>query len=165
MANAAGDRWIARERCARVHACNTEVWHVPDDLCKTLSTQSQITDDAKTTGMGKLNLDQLQAGMVLAADVVDRNHRVLLKAGIALTEKHLTVLRQWGITEADIQGVTREELNAQESVELDQDLLAHAETSYRELFRHADMQHPFNQELMRLNVLRTVQRTMRGLES
>lgn len=115
--------------------------------------------------MGKLNFDQLQAGMVLAADIVDRNNRVLLKAGIALTEKHLTVLRQWGITEADIQGVSREELDAQECLELDQDLLAHAEASYRELFQHADMHHPFNQELMRLNVLRTVQRTMRGLGS
>jgi hypothetical protein len=114
--------------------------------------------------MGKLNLDQLQPGMVLAADIFDRNNRVLLKAGLALTDRHLTVLRQWGVTEADVQGIDREEINAQESMELDHELLAHAEESYRSLFRYADLQHPFNQELFRLCVMRTVRRTMKGME-
>ncbi len=114
--------------------------------------------------MGKLNLDQLRPGMVLAADILDRNRRVLLKAGLELTERHLTVLRQWGVPEADVQGVDREEINAQECMELDQELLAHAEASYRSLFRHCDLQHPFSQELLRLCVVRAVQQTMKGME-
>ncbi len=115
--------------------------------------------------MGKLNFDQLRPGMVLAGDVLDRNSRVLLKAGLELTERHLTILRQWGVTEADVQGVDRGEVYAQECLELDQDLLAQAEMSYRDLFRHCDLHHPFNQELLRLCIIRTVERTMKGMMS
>jgi hypothetical protein len=113
--------------------------------------------------MGKLNLDQLRPGMVLAAHVLDRNGRVLLKSGLELTEKYLTILRQWGITEADIEGIDRDEANTQEALELDPDLLAHADASYRKLFCHADLGHPFNQELMRISVHRMVRRAMQGV--
>lgn len=113
--------------------------------------------------MGKINLDQLRPGMVLAADVLDRNKRVLLKAGFELTEKALTILRQWGVTEADIEGIDREEANTQEILELDPELLSHAEASYRELFRHNDITHPFIKELMRLSIRRMVLRTMQGV--
>jgi len=110
--------------------------------------------------MGRLNLDEIQPGMLIASDVLDRNGRVLLKQGLQITEKHLTILKQWGVTDADIEGVSREEINAQAIEALDKDALSKAESEYEELFRHADREHPFNQELFRLSVLRRVHRTM-----
>ncbi len=106
--------------------------------------------------MGKLNLDQIQPGMALASDVFDRNGRILLKAGMVLSDKHLTILKQWGITDADISGIEREEVNAQITQALDPDALAHAETLHKNLFRHTDMESPFISELYRLAVLRHV---------
>ncbi len=53
--------------------------------------------------MAKINADYLQQGMVLNGDVHDLNGRLMLRAGTALTEKHLHILKTWGITEADIQ--------------------------------------------------------------
>lgn len=106
--------------------------------------------------MGKLNLDQIQPGMALASDVFDRNGRILLKAGMVLSEKHLTILKQWGVTDADIVGIDREEINAQITQALDPDALAHAESVYKNLFRHTDRESAFINELYRLSVLRHV---------
>lgn len=112
--------------------------------------------------MGKLNLDQIQPGMALASDVFDRNGRILLKAGMVLSDKHLTILRQWGITDADITGIEREEVNAQIAQALDPDALAKAESLYNELFRHVDRESPFISELYRLSVIRHVNQQTYG---
>lgn len=108
--------------------------------------------------MGRLNLDEISPGMTLASDVLDRSGRVLLKSGLQVTEKHLTILKQWGITDADILGVDRDEINAKTIESFDQDILTACETEKRELFHHADMSHPINQELFRLSVLRSMKR-------
>ncbi|MEK7250128.1 MAG: hypothetical protein AAB209_06855 [Bacteroidota bacterium] len=110
--------------------------------------------------MGKLNLDEIQPGMVLAADVLDRNGRVLLKNGLEITTTYLMILKQWGITDADIQGISREEMNAKVAESLDKELLAKTEAEFQEVFLHADRQHSFNQELFRLSVLRAVHKKM-----
>ncbi|MCW5895123.1 MAG: hypothetical protein KIT50_05950 [Bacteroidetes bacterium] len=83
---------------------------------------------------------------------------MLLKSGLQVTEKHLTILKQWGITDADILGVDRDEINAKIIESFDKDILTACETEKRELFHHADMSHPLNQELFRLAVLRTIRR-------
>jgi hypothetical protein len=115
--------------------------------------------------MGKLNLDEIQPGMTLAADVLDRNGRILLKGGLSINEKHLKILKQWGVTEADISGVDREEINAQVTQNLAPEMLAKAEAYCSGLFRHADMQLPVNQELFRLSVLRYVNQHLEGVAS
>lgn len=53
--------------------------------------------------MARLPLDSLQAGMILSADAIDPNGRVLLRAGVTLTESHLRVFRMWGLGAADIE--------------------------------------------------------------
>ena len=60
--------------------------------------------------MGLINLENIEAGMVLAAEAKARNGRVLLPAGATVTEKHLGIFKAWGVTEADIQGVTRRDV-------------------------------------------------------
>jgi hypothetical protein len=114
--------------------------------------------------MGRLNLDEIQAGMVIATDVLDRNGRVLLKTGLQINDKHLKILKQWGITDADIQGVSREEVTAAAIQNLDKDALAQAQEHYTTLFRHTDRDHPFVAELFRLSVLRHVNQTQGGIE-
>ena len=106
--------------------------------------------------MGKINLDEIKPGMSLAGDVLDRSGRILLKSGLEITEKHLKILKQWGVTDADIAGVNREELNAQAVQSLDTALVAEAESLVQGLFRHVDKNLSVVQELMRLSVLRQV---------
>jgi hypothetical protein len=114
--------------------------------------------------MGKLNLAQIQPEMVLAADVLDRNGRVLLKAGLAISEKHLKILQQWGVTEADIKDVSREDVNSLALQELDPEAHARAEAHYRELFRCTPLDNPIVQEMFRLSVLRAACTPVQGVE-
>lgn len=106
--------------------------------------------------MGLISISDIRPGMVLAADVRDRNNRVLLAAGQEVTEKHVKIFKMWGVTDADIKGATHEEMVAQEMANVDPMTYQDAERVTLELFRHTDLEHPGVKELARLATLRRV---------
>jgi len=55
--------------------------------------------------MSRVNVSLLQSGMILSEDVTDSNGRKLLCAGDAITEKHLRILKIWGVAEVDVEGI------------------------------------------------------------
>lgn len=112
--------------------------------------------------MGKINLENLKPGMVLAANVIERGGRVLLGAGVELTEKHISIFRKWGITEADVQNVTQEEVMAVVTSQLDPWVLREAEDRMTKLFHLTDRNHPFVQELCQLCTVRWIRQKSRG---
>jgi hypothetical protein len=107
--------------------------------------------------MGKITIENIETGMVLADDVHDRSGRLLLGAGAELTQKHLVIFRTWGVSEADIVGLGSDETADQLPADVDPHELADAEKALAPLFRHTDRQHPAIIELMRLAALRKVQ--------
>jgi HD-like signal output (HDOD) protein len=52
--------------------------------------------------MARVNIDELQCGMVLAEDVIGKNGRMLLTGGTVLEPNHLRVLRIWGVSAASV---------------------------------------------------------------
>ena len=50
----------------------------------------------------KVNIDAVETGDVLAADVTDRNGRLLLHAGQRLEHRHVSIFRSWGVAQVDI---------------------------------------------------------------
>ena len=60
--------------------------------------------------MAKINLSDLTPGMELASSVVNKNGNLLLKEAIVLSEKHIRILKTWGVTEADIKGYDKEKI-------------------------------------------------------
>lgn len=112
--------------------------------------------------MGIINLEDIQPGMILNGDIKDRSGRLLLGAGSELTTKHLKIFKAWGVTEADIQGIEKEEVAVRATAQTDPLLLEKAEAEARELFRHTDLEHPFIKELFRLFTLRMVQQKFEG---
>ncbi|MGH9427175.1 MAG: hypothetical protein ACRD2L_12835 [Terriglobia bacterium] len=104
--------------------------------------------------MGKVNLDDLTPGMKLEKDVQERSGRVLLRAGTEITERHLNIFRTWGVAEADIESMSREEAAAQAARDLDPEVLKAAEAFIDPLFAHTDPDHAAVHELKRLCVLR-----------
>ena len=50
-----------------------------------------------------MRLDQVKVGMLLAKDLHDPNGAILIRAGVALTERHLKALKSWGIQHIAIQ--------------------------------------------------------------
>lgn len=112
--------------------------------------------------VGLINIDDIRAGMVLAENVTDQRGRVLLTMGCEITEKHLRILRMWGIVEADMRGVERADAVAQALADVDPAALQRAEESARRLFALTDLGHPAVQELFRQCTLRLARRTSNG---
>jgi hypothetical protein len=107
--------------------------------------------------MGKINLEDIEPGMVLADDVKQVSGEILLAAGAVLTERHLQIFKKWGITEADVEGVTKEAAVARSLEQLDPELLKRVESQVATLFHWNDPKNAFIQELMRLCTLRHLQ--------
>ena len=112
--------------------------------------------------MGIINLEDIQVGMVLADDIKERSGRVLLTGGSEIREKHLRVFKMWGITEADIKDVEKEEIAAGIVAQLAPSLFRDVQSRVREHFCLADMEHPFINELFRLVTLRQVRHRAKG---
>jgi len=91
--------------------------------------------------------------MVLAGDVKNLSGVILLAEGHEITEKDLKILKMWGITEADIQGVKKEEILSKTTSLKDPQCLEEAVTYFQERFCHTDLNHPFIQELFHLLTL------------
>jgi hypothetical protein len=90
--------------------------------------------------------------MKLAGDVTERSGRVLLRAETEITEKHLSILKKWGVTEVDAIGT--EDNPAEEVQPIGPSILREAELKAEALFRHTDRKHPAICELFRLCALR-----------
>ncbi|TVQ74814.1 MAG: hypothetical protein EA372_01305 [Chromatiaceae bacterium] len=90
--------------------------------------------------------DQADAGSVLAEDVRDRSGRLLLSAGIPLKDKHLRVLKTWGVTQVAIwqEAPASATDNTQPSREvpppIDKTAYQQAEAVMLNAFRHCDLQ-------------------------
>lgn len=107
--------------------------------------------------MGLTQIDNLEVGMTLANDVHDRAGRLLLGAGVELSQKHLVVLRTWGVMEVDIVGGQDDDQSGQGShlpAEITQEQLDAAMTALAPLFGNSDLQHPVMRELLHLAALR-----------
>jgi len=92
--------------------------------------------------------------MVLAADVRDRNGRLLLKAGTQMTDKHLYILRTWGVVEAEVVNPDENQERAVDVDAIDPEILAGIEAEITPLFLHTDLTHPAIKELLRIRIVR-----------
>lgn len=90
--------------------------------------------------------------MVLAADAVHLNGRVLLNAGACLTEKHVRIFRTWGLTEALIEGVAGEQAANSAIQNIDPETVMQAELALKKSFAHMDMNFAPVAELFRMCV-------------
>jgi len=107
--------------------------------------------------MGKVNIDTLKPGMVLAEDLFHADGRLLLSKGLVLGPNQLRVLKIWGVAAAEIEGVSdRSSPLALE--EIDPAVLTEAEELTQKQFTHANVDHPFVKELFQICTRRRAQR-------
>ncbi|MFP3927915.1 MAG: HDOD domain-containing protein [Desulfobacteraceae bacterium] len=105
--------------------------------------------------MGVIPCSDIKADMVLADDLLAYNGRFLLAKGTRLTPRHIRIIQSWGVVEADIQGITREDADAERCSERDPLVLEAARERVRRRFVHADLDHPAVRELFRICTHRT----------
>jgi len=92
--------------------------------------------------------------MVLGADVRDRSGRLLLGSGTELAERHIYILRTWGVIEVEIAGAETDSECPNPAHEIDPARLAAIERKVDLLFRYANRNHPAIKELMRMRIVR-----------
>lgn len=107
--------------------------------------------------MAIINLDYIKPGMVLNSDVKDINGRLLMTTGTELTEKHLHILKAWGITEVDIKGMTDEDVEEIIKKDVDPFILEQAENELNKIFIYTDRTHPAIKEIFRFCAIRKAQ--------
>ena len=106
--------------------------------------------------MGKVNIDALKPGMVLAEDLVHSNGRLLLGKGAVLDPTNLRVLKIWGIVSAEIEGASND-LRLPKLDEIDPAVLEAAKKLTQERFSLVDPDHPFLRALFNICTLRQAQ--------
>lgn len=103
--------------------------------------------------MGEVNVSDIRVGMVLAADLKDARGRFLLGKGTVIEEKHLRVIKIWGITAVDIEGVNPEHV-AQEAVDrIEPGILQKVKPYIEKRFGCSREEHGALRELKRLCIL------------
>ncbi len=104
--------------------------------------------------MGKVNIANLRDGMVLADNLVDTTGRCLLAQGSVIQMRHIHIMKSWGITEADVEGVNQEQAASSALAEIDPELIGKCEDYVAPFFIRADKENEVMQEIRRLSVLR-----------
>ena len=84
--------------------------------------------------MGILNINDLKEGMTLAADVKNKHGNIMIKQGMSLTEKHIMLLKAWGVPEADVEGVDRNELDREEMKTVSPEVIEAIERDLNDFF-------------------------------
>ena len=103
--------------------------------------------------MALLDIDSLTPGMKIGKDVIETSGQVLLRIGTEITEKHLRVLRSWGVQQVEIEGPKPPDAEANLLSRATPAMLAEAQTLVDEHFLHTDAAHPAIAELRRLSIL------------
>ena len=108
--------------------------------------------------MGSVALDNIKPGMVLDTDATAGN-QTLLAAGVNLTEKHIKLLKAWGVLEVEIKNTSNADINLAEIDAHDPVLVKTIQDQLRPHFQHCDSEHPLIVELIRLKTIDIIEST------
>ncbi len=103
--------------------------------------------------MALLDIDSLTPGMKVGKDVIEASGQILLRAGTEISEKHLSILRSWGVQQVDIAGDKPPDADDNFLARATPAMLDRAQASVGERFHRTDPVHPAIAELMRLAIL------------
>lgn len=110
--------------------------------------------------MRKVKLDDLQEGMVVAADVKNLDDMLLIPAGSELTARHIRILRTWGIPEVAVETGGEGEENTDPLLKLAPETAAKLESDVRSRFWKLDGTNPAQKELLRLTLRRAARQLL-----
>jgi hypothetical protein len=85
--------------------------------------------------------------MELGGDVTDRNGQLLARAGKVVGEQELRLFKMWGVVEVEIVGP--DDGGGTGGSLIDPEVRPEHEAAARELFVHADVEHPLMSRLFR----------------
>jgi len=112
-------------------------WTEIRPACHLFLTRSSFTANLHRTFMALISTEEIKVGMILEKDVKNGHGQILIRAGAEITERHLTLIRSWGVTEAMVKGKVNARLDLLESQDIKPEAYARAEVVLRPRFHHA----------------------------
>ena len=100
--------------------------------------------------MGCIAIDDLHAGMVLENDVTTQKGRHLLDKGTTINQKQISIMKKWGVMDANIQGVSGESILPDDAVQIDPEMVQKAEKIIKQRFSYNNSKHEAPKELYKL---------------
>ena len=91
--------------------------------------------------------------MVLTGDIRDCRGRLLIGKGAVLTEKYLKLCKMWGVVEAEVEGISPEDIYAMAINNFDAAAITAAGEIIQKRFCHNEMGHPAIKEFIRTSTL------------
>jgi HD-like signal output (HDOD) protein len=91
--------------------------------------------------------------MALADNLVDTTGRCLLTQGTVIQDRHIHIMKSWGITEADVEGVNQEKAASSAMAQIDPEIIKKCEDYITPFFGHTNQEHEVMQEIRRLSIL------------
>ena len=113
--------------------------------------------------MGDVNVDNLKKGMIIAEDLKDSRGRFLFRNGEVIEEKHIRIMKIWGITSVNVKGITQKDIEQDELTAFDPVLIEKAKNYVAGLFQNSKKPHDALVELKRLTLLRSVEKLSKGI--
>ncbi|WP_419659216.1 two component system sensor histidine kinase [Desulfosarcina variabilis str. Montpellier] len=104
-----------------------------------------------------VSTDRIKPGMVLAADVLDSNGRLLLAEGKAITASHVNIFKMWGVPEVSV--THGDDATAETDKPLDPGLMRQVAEKLKNFFAENDFTHPAVAEIFRQAILHRSRRT------
>lgn len=91
--------------------------------------------------------------MILAEDAIAGGNMLLPKGG-TITDRHITIFRQWGLQEADVEGICDTDSSGNLLKNISPDILDKAKKKVVPRFKHADIGFTPVKELCKLCIVR-----------
>ena len=104
--------------------------------------------------MGLISVAELKPDMVLAEDLLDPEGRFLLAKGTKLDPKHLKVMKMWGVAEANVDGLSQNDVDDRKTSRIAPEIIKEAKRSVRDRFIHNNIGYPPVNMLAKFCVLR-----------
>lgn len=99
--------------------------------------------------------------MVLDEDVHDMNTRLLLSKGQKIAQKHLRILKIWGVTSVSVVGSPKNQ--AADIPALDDQNVARVKNAINLVFRNADLNHSILREIYKISLIHRLKGTFGGV--
>jgi len=101
--------------------------------------------------MGVIKVSHLKPEMLVSNDVKDRNGRLLVAAGTRLTDRHIRIIKIWGVVEADIENASEKDVGPSAEGAVDLDVSKAADEVVAKNFRYNNLENPAIAELYRIS--------------
>ncbi len=100
--------------------------------------------------MPRIALSKAETGMIVTEDVKGPKGQPLLGSGVELNEKHLRILKTWGVQHITVEGEEAED--AASNIKLPNDCLEQAVELMKPVYRHTNSKNPIIQQLAKQSV-------------